>query len=274
MRRFTLIPVALAFSFIAAPLHAGLVGYWTFSNGSNLGQDSSGNGNNLTGTGDGANTPGFDPTGNSGQGAAIFDGTDWLVDTTGFPTGIPTGNADYTILAWIQLSTPFTGGYGIIGWGAYSNDGGSDTNAFRTDFNGGIDNYWWGNDITADSCCESVFDGAWHLVAATWDSETGTRTVYVDPQLSNGYSNSDNPGSNNADALNFTVGQTCPTCGEENFVGEISDLAVFDSALTQNQIVEFGTAPEPGTFLLGLAALALAFARHKLRSRSGALGHR
>lgn len=246
---------ALAFSLIALPVHAqNPVAYWTF-NGSTY--DSSGNGNNLTGVGNGNNVPTFEQNGPFGQGAAVFNGSDWFVDQSGFPT-VPTGNSDYTILAWIELGTTIPGAYGVIGWGGYGIDGPSDTNAFRTDTQGGMDNYWWGNDNDlATPPGDNLYDGQWHLVATTWDSETDTRTVYVDPQLSIGYSYSDSPGSDFAESRNFTVGQTCSTCGtQENFNGEISDLAVFNSALTQQEIVQFAS-PEPGSLLLLVPALGL-----------------
>lgn len=245
-----LLPICIVSAVIAAfPLQASLIAQWTFSNGSNLGQDSSGNGNDLTGTG-GAG-PQFDASGRGGLGAAIFNGSDWFVDLSGFPSGLPTGDSPYTLMAWIQLGTTNPGAYGIIGWGNYGT--GSQVNAFRTAGPAGLDNYWWGNDNVAlqGAGTDNIYDGNWHLVAATWDGTT--RTVYVDPQLGNGYSNSDTPGSDNSQSLNFTVGQTN---GGESFIGELSNVAVYNTALTESQIASSET-PEPTTLLLVLPALAL-----------------
>jgi hypothetical protein len=243
-----------------------LVADWTFSNGSNLGADSSGNGYNLTAAGTGGG-PTFDAAAMGGQGAAVFNGSDWFVDSSAFPSMLPTGDSSYTIMAWIQLGTSTQGSYGVVGWGSYSV--GDQSNAFRTNNPSGMDNYWYSNDdlATQGAGTDNIYDGGWHLVAATFDGTT--RTVYVDPQLGNGYSMSDNPGTNNSIGENFAVGQTDHT---ENFVGDISNLQIYNGALSESQILvaaDLGT-PEPGSLVLclgGLSLLGVALRRQKLHSR-------
>jgi len=237
---------------------------WSFSNGSNLGADSSGNAYNLTAQG---GTVGFDPTGLDGLGAAVFNGSDYFNLGGTFPSLLPTGNSSYTITAWIDPGTIAGGAYGIIGWGSYGSN--NEVNAFRTDTNGGIENYSWSDDAIDNPAGFSVYDGEWHFVAVTYDAGTGNRFVYIDPATSALSPFQSNPANTlNVQGEDFDVGLTCSSCGSgEHFVGEISQLEVFASPLTAAQIDALDTtAPEPGTFILAIPAIpAIGFLWYRRR---------
>jgi hypothetical protein len=266
MKRFTLAVFSLTLAAIAAcPLNAGPIGLWTFSNGANLGADSSGNGYDLTLTGPG--TAGFDASARGGQGAVILNGSEYFSAST-FPALVPTGNSPYTVAAWINPNSTHAA-YGIVGWGQYF--AGDETNALRTyeGSPGGIDNYWWGNDsINID---DNIYDGNWHFVVATYDGTT--RTIYIDP-ASGGPAVSDTPGAPDVQATDFTIGRTCFSCNDtgfgqgETFVGELSDVSIYATALTSDQVdqLQLGT-PEPSTLTLLLPALFLL--RRRRREKNG-----
>lgn len=258
--------VALTVVF-ASGLHAGLVAEYTFSNSGALGADSSGNGYNLTLQGTG--TLGFDASALGGQGAAIFNGNEYLSAST-FPGLVPTGDSPYTIAVWIDPSTT-AAEYGILGWGDYSPD---EANALRTSDSGqdgynGIDNYSYYNDLGDTD--NNVFSGQWLFVVATDDGNT--RTVYIDPEQ-DGPSATDTAGSIDVQATDFTVGRAIPGCCGvsslgQTFVGEMADLSIYNTAMTESQIValqEDTSTPEPGTLtLFSLPALVLLLRRRFAR---------
>jgi hypothetical protein len=263
--------LALSFSIIllvTSSYAQSPVANWTFSDPNNLGADSSGNGYNLTeelGT-NGQIKPADGP---GGRGAASFNGSAYMdfqnSDLENFPTNLPINNSSYTITAWIDPGTIVGGAHGIIGWGAYETS--DATNAFRTDNNGGIINYSWSDDAIYDPAGFSVYDGNWHFVAVTYDSTTGNRFVYIDPATSNLSPYQSNPKNTlGVQATNFAVGATCFTCGggREYFKGEMSQIEVFNSALTSAQIDSLdSTSPEPATLLLAISAIGLLLLRRR-----------
>lgn len=253
--------------FLAPLCHAqSPVAYWTFSNQANLGADSSGNNYNLTAE-DG--TVGFDKNALGGLGAAVFSGSDYFDLNGNFPGMLPTGNSSYTITAWIDPGAITAGSYGIIGWGLYeSND---QVNAFRTDANGGIQNYSWADDAIDDPPGFNVYDGNWHFVAVTYDATTGNRFIYIDPTSGPAPFQSNPANPLNVQSTDFTVGRTCLVCtNDELFQGEIGQLQVFNSALTAAQIDALA-APEPGTAMLAIPVIGLMWLRRRSARRS-ALG--
>ncbi|MCA9215383.1 MAG: hypothetical protein KDB27_20100 [Planctomycetales bacterium] len=217
-----------------------LVGLWRFDNADNLGLDSSTVGNNLVVDGGVS----FDAGGRFG-GAGDFDGVDgMLIPTADFPQSIPLGNDPYTIATWMRPIAPLNeSGYpaGMIGWGSYGDA--RSVNAFRIFNDNGFRHYWWGADLDAsdsdvDLLDVDLDDGEWHHAVALYDGEV--RALYLNGELLA----EDFPGDNDAQAEDFAVGRTCseggarPWCGPgEFFVGQLDDVAIFDFALDENQIV-------------------------------------
>ena len=126
-------------------------------------------------------------------------------------------------------------------WGAYGS--GSCVNALRLKSDGnpagtGIRHYWWGNDLDVNGI--NLSDGTYHHVAATYDDTTGMRSIYVDGALLN----NDTPATHHARTGDFRIGRTCreTVCGGgEYFQGTLDDVAVFNQALTADQIMKIMT---------------------------------
>ena len=250
--KFCSILVAMAAVLIAVlmttPGHAqSAVGWWTFDDVSNLGKDSSKSGNNLTNDGDVSYAAG-------GQfgGALSLDGDGDML--TGNPfSAVPTGNEQYSLSAWVKTTTD--GSRGIVGWGEFANT--LDSNAFRLGDTDKLNNYWWGVGMELVSPV-NLLDDNWHHVASTYDGTTAT--LWVD----GGSIGSTTPGVIASQATNFSIGRTCPPCGGgEFFNGLLDDVAIFDYALSSDQITALhtgantpGNLPEPSTGLLVVIALA------------------
>jgi len=146
------------------------------------------------------------------------------------PIGIPIGNDNYTIEAWIN---PDNGAdnMGIVGWGNYGTN--YEVNAFRT-YNGcggnlGLVNYWWGEDISA---CSSYSVGSqWFHVAVTYDGTTRTLWINGDKLSSDQPSNTHNVPNTN----NFRIGFTN---SGEYFDGHIDELRIYNRSLTRDQLYQ------------------------------------
>lgn len=242
---------------IAAALSARagtLVALYQFNDSSDLGLDSSGNGNNLNVFGSGVS---YSSNGEFG-GGLVLAGSGGLTTLTGqVPSNgsFPIGNADYSISVDFETTT-YQGAGGFIGWGAWG--AGNEVNALRTNGNG-FRHYWWGDDLDATPTSGTIYDGDWHNVTVTFDGTT--RDMYLDGVLIN----SNTPtGTHNAQNENFHIGVTN---NSEFFQGELDDVAVFNQALTQSQVSTiaagnfsaFGASstPEPSSWLLGVGAGAL-----------------
>ncbi len=159
---FSAAPPAHAAGLSLPPNNLGLVGYWSFNEGSgSIAHDFSGNGN----TGTLVNSPTW-TTGKLGQ-ALSFNGTSQYVNS-GNAAGLQIANG--TVVAWVK--TTDTGVYKGIAvkqsaYGLFDNSG-----TF------GI--YDWGTAAFRNSGV-NIADGAWHFVAATFQSGVANGTVlYVD----------------------------------------------------------------------------------------------
>ena len=199
---------------------SGTQAFYQFNNPANLGQDSSGNGNELiTATGD----PTYSSSGVYG-GALYLNGSSTLT-TNGFPTGVPTGGTSYTIALWEKNNGSGNNG-GFVGWGDNSGNLG---NNFRFAGPNALNNYWYGNDLQVNGLATNPMDGNWHFVAVTWNSTTGLQTLYVDGV--DVYS--DTRFGQDAQPANFVVGKTT---ADINFTGWMDDLLIANVAFSQSQI--------------------------------------
>jgi autotransporter-associated beta strand protein len=207
----------------AAPdssLLSSLVAYYTFNNSGSLGADSSTNGNTLTGTMQ------YSGAGKFG-GALYLNGSSTLTVAGGFPKGVPTNNASYSIACWIKPDVGCPLNVGIIGWGIQSRGNG--------DFlrlNGGkndLDNYWWDYDLLGALPSGTFFDGYWHLAVATWDGTN--RAIYIDTiQVATSTESKTNL---NVSPVNFKVG-TSPSSG--TFKGWMDNLMIANRAFTKAEV--------------------------------------
>jgi fibronectin-binding autotransporter adhesin len=183
--------------------------------------------------------PPSSPTTGTHTGSLALNQSAYLTTGSGtVPTNFPIGNSAYTISAWINGSgnAAALNGYGIVGWGTYGTN--NEVNAFRTTSTGsgtenGIDNYWWGNDLTGTvpGSTTSVV-GNWNYVTCTYDPVANLRTLYV-----NGIAvaqDSPGVGVHAATGLNFAVGAT--NNFQEFFDGNMADLLITNSAFTTGQV--------------------------------------
>jgi hypothetical protein len=254
LKKFSTALLSCAALFSIAPAaNASLIALYTYDTASNLGLDSSGNGNNLSSKN---STPGA-TTGVYG-GGINFSGTNALYSLTGTLVGLPTGGSSYAITSWINPTVANNGG--IVGWGNYNST--NQVDALRLNGNG-LRNYWWSNDLDA-SASNNLYTGTgnagWHFVAATYDATTKVNSIYIDGLLVGTRTAT----GLNAAATNFAIGVTNYS---EFFNGQMDNTAIFNTslslaqlnAISANNFSQFGAAavPEPGSvLLLALGALA------------------
>ena len=209
------------------PLPTGTVAFYGFDSETDLGLDLSAQGNRLkTLTG----TPQYSAAGRFG-GALYLNGSTTLGTLSGgFPAGVPTGAAPYTVSAFIKVESgcPTQGG-----WIGYGNQSNSQANNFRL---GGtytnVWNYWWANDFGATLPGGSFTDG-WHSVVGTWNGTT--ERIYIDGvERASRAASGLNVGTNA-----FVIGRTI---GDANFKGWVDELLIANRALSANEILALHTA--------------------------------
>ena len=91
-------------------------------------------------------------------------------------------------------------------------------------------NYNWGPRVDYRAAAK-VLDDEWHHVAATYDSASSTKRIYVDGlQVGRGKVLADNL---NVRGVNFRIGST--NFGEL-FVGQLDDVRVYDFAFSPAEV--------------------------------------
>jgi hypothetical protein len=212
---------------------AGLCAYWKFDSEAGLLKDSGPYGVNLIQDSGSTGRPLFAPYGRMG-GALYLDGNTWLVSATGtFPSALPTGNASYTVAAYIRadIGSPDNGGW--IGWG--SNASGMCNNFRIAGWDVAkrytlVNNYWWAHDVqVAFPKGATYVDNNWHSVIGTFDNATGSRKLYVDGVVVDERTDS---GLNLQPNL-FFVGRTTADIA---FKGWVDELVVFNRTLSAEEI--------------------------------------
>jgi hypothetical protein len=168
--------------------------------------------------------------------ALSFDGND-AVSLVGQPVAVQ-GNAARSIFAWVR--TTYYGWQAVVATGtpAYSE-------AFNLvvgfgGFSGVVGVMGYSNDFYPVSG-RRVFDGAWHLIGATYDG-AGTLRTYVDGNLDNitGITYATYGQNNYIGQSNHLGGNEVP------FRGEIDEVMIFDRAVTPCEIAAmYGTNQPP-----------------------------
>jgi len=211
--------IVLPVSHAVTDLNSGLVGYWNFENGIDVGYSAVGG---ISLSPDGA--PTYTPAGggHSGGRGLLLDGSSSL-STNNSITNLPLGAHPYTLSAWINATDPMENG-GIIGYGtptSYNISNNLRLNGFNS-----IHHYWYSNDLTMNPIGVD-FHNSWHHITATWDGTT--RSLFLDGILQS----SDVPVAPNFTANSFVIGRTL---NDQNFSGTLDDIAIYDRALTQIEI--------------------------------------
>jgi len=211
--------IVLPVSHAVTDLNSGLVGYWNFENGIDMGYSAVG-GISLSPNG----TPTYTPAGggHSGGRGLQLDGFSSL--STNSPiTNLPLAAHPYTLSAWINATDPMANG-GIIGYGTPTSY--NISNNLRLNGFSSIHHYWYANDLTMYPSGVD-FRNSWHHITATWDGTI--RSLFLDGILQS----SDVPVAPNFTANSFVIGRTL---NDQNFSGTLDDIAIYDRALTQIEI--------------------------------------
>ncbi len=146
----------------------GLVGHWTFENAKNPGEDSSGNGFDLS-----ASQVAVAEDTERGR-VAAFNGRGELSSLI-YPLGFPSGGDSYTVSLWLKGASSCAENAGVVFWGENT-----DLRCvfWRLDGTHGWVMTNWGNNNSGNEGGTFFRDGAWHHVV--WVREGRQNTVYVD----------------------------------------------------------------------------------------------
>jgi len=204
------------------------VGFWRFE-GNTTDSGSGGNNGILKGTAALVTDP--------QRGKCLELDGDGYVD---IPSGVTElGDADFTIAAWIKTSeigvSILSKSNGDAEWqeaekeiyvaDSESSEGGADGTVELV----GHSSDWIRGSVGVD-------DGKWHHIAITWDIDEEEGLVYVD-----GEEGTDDAGfaglADNADDT-VRIGFSESAHSSESFVGRIDDVAIFDVALSPEQVAE------------------------------------
>lgn len=229
---------------------SSLNAYWPFDEGSgDIAIDVSGgfSGELLGGPSWSTDTPNL---GERNNGFAVaYDGVDDYILTT-YP-GVA-GPRQRTVSFWMKTTTATT--HGIVGWGDSSRNQTKyhvriqpSTGSIRTEVQGG--NNW---------ATTPVNDGVWHhVVSLVPDMENPNNSDvlhYVDgvldPRLGGGAQgiNTDIAAANSLPVMIGARRQGSATAGLQPFEGLVDDLAIFDVALTDEEIAALAAGENPMTF--------------------------
>ena len=139
-------------------------------------------------------------------------------------TNIPTGNSNYTLSVWVQLGSSW-GSNGFISVGPFGSS--NQANAFRTNGTNSYYNYWWGNDLLANSTLSPTTQ--WFNAVAKFNGTT--RSIWI-----NGVQKaSDNPSGHNVTSSTIQVAKTT---GSEYLQGNIGQALIYNRALSDSEIVQ------------------------------------
>ncbi|KAJ8262625.1 hypothetical protein GJAV_G00168490 [Gymnothorax javanicus] len=146
---------------------------------------------------------------------------------------------EITCTFWMKSSDTTNYGTPI----SYAVEGGSDNAFLLVDYNGWV-LYVNGKERITD--CPAVNNGRWHHMGVTWRSRDGEWKVYIDGALSDGGKGL-SVGTIIPGGGALVLGQDQDQRGEgfnpvESFVGSISQLNIWDQALTAQQIKSLATS--------------------------------
>lgn len=224
-----LVPVRLVNLIAKVPVTDSLVAWWPLDVD---GTDASGNG--FDGVVEGA--PVASPGANGATGGSLdFDGSSTRIDVP-FDTAL--NPVDFTITLWANADT--TDGYASPITARDDVDGGASTHGFIL-YNdiGGVWNFWTGDGNAGWDALpgDPVTAEAWTHLAMTFDSITGTKSLWVNGILSATETAPDQYSPNGTvemEALHIGAGQDDGL--NFFFDGRIDDIGLFRSALSSEDI--------------------------------------
>ena len=224
-----------------------LVAHYTFDNIGNLGQDSSGNGNDMSGESYWGQQHQFDADAEAGGGAVQFFGTDAM--TPANSQVLTNLNAvlagSFTFSAWVK--TTITNGadynnafFGAVIFWAYNDRQGDTNDTIPLSITGSKAAFTTrgGNPGLSDNLhsITSVNDGNYHLITVTRDQSTGEKTIYVDGNFENSQLGTTNP--LNGNNYNITIGgwnyildSNSTLTNYSSYNGLLDDLQIYSGVL-------------------------------------------
>jgi hypothetical protein len=241
------------------------IAHYTFDDSSNLGQDSSGNGNDMSGETYWGPQHVFDTDAEAGGGAVQFFGTDAM--TAGEPAldnlnGVLAGS--FTFSAWVK--TTVTNGvdynnafFGAAIFWAY-NDHGNTNDTIPLSITGSKAAFTTrGGDPGASDnlhSLSSVNDGNYHLITVTRDQSTGEKKIYVDGNFEASQIGTTNP--LNGNNYNLTIGgwayileSNSTVTNYSSYNGLLDDVQIYSGTLSDAEVASLYA--NPGTTIPDVA---------------------
>ena len=221
---------------VFANLNVGLVAYYPFNGNSN---DETENGNNCTTYGASLTEDRFGNT----NSAYFFNGSSDYMDNRN-SSFLPDGNNSRTISAWVK-STGSTDLYQtVISYGTFRTNelfgierGG---NPNKNNFNKIISNFWSTNNLFGTSIIEF---NKWYHIVITYDQTN--LIIYVNSKIESSEERNLNTVLN---SHGLRIGTSSPNDGwHEYFRGVIDDIRIYDRALSESEVLELYTEPDPNT---------------------------
>jgi len=236
---------------LTGDLTNGLVGYWSL-NGTT--KDSSSYDNTGTGYDLVLTTDRFGKANNS----YYFNGTTSYIDL-GNQSQYNFGNSDFTLSAWVlsgskqvdyadyiigKLKVPDTLSYGL---GTHNST--VNIYSFFRDEQGAF---------VVTSSSATIQDSNWHFLTATFN-RSGSLSIYLDGVLDGSQDISWLSGSqSNTSPLVIGGIDSASLFGSQLFEGKISDVGIWNRALSSTEVFQLYVIPEPSTYaLFGIGAIGL-----------------
>jgi hypothetical protein len=220
-------------------LTSGLVGHWTFDEGSGLlANDSSGNGR--TGTISG---PSWSWIAGRFGSALHFGGADQV----SIP-GLPPATDSYSVAAWLFFASSDVGGPSSIanvlntetpagGWALYAT-------LYPSGYTGYEFRYWVGPpleyEMTSPMPCNCLILDTWVHLAAVLDGRSSSLTMYVNGTVEKSVSAT----------AGITPGSATLDIGRAQapgfpLTGSVDDVAIYDRALVPEEVAQLAQGPAP-----------------------------
>ena len=163
--------------------------------------------------------------GKFGQGAN-FGSSSKIIKSTGV-TGLPTGNPDYSVNAWVYFNSLPNAYWSIIGWGteSYAQGGGMGVDA----------NHLYMSSYANDAGPSwTASTGQWYMLTVTYDHTANTITGYVNG-TSIGTASFGGTPNITLNGSGLWIGIQRPGC-QVHFLGNLDDVSIFGRTLTSTEV--------------------------------------
>ena len=244
-----------------------ILAHYAFDNSSSLGQDSSGNGNDMAGETFWGAQHQSDTNAEAGAGAVRFFGTDAMFAYAPALSNLKAVLAgSFSFSTWVK--TTVTNGvdsndafYGAVIFWAY-NDQGNTNDTIPLAITGSKAAFstrdHLGTTTTLHSLT-SVNDGNYHLITVTRNQSDGEKKIYVDGNFESSEFGTTDP--LNGDNYNLTIGgwayiiaSTSTVTNYSSYQGLLDDLQVYSGVLSSNDVAYL--YQHPGTNVANVSAIS------------------